>query len=322
MPSNEAKRDAGGAGGPVRQRRPGRRQAPGGDRRAFLCPGRRRHRVVDRHLLLARSSGAGLRITTRPADEDYPYGYGKAETLAAAVVSLMLLGAAARHRRRGRRARSSRRTTPRPRSRWSSSRSSSSSRRSSPGGCSGSATRRAARRSRPTPGTTGATRSPRPRPSSASPSPSGAAPAGSRPTTGRPWSPPRIIAVNGVLAAPPGDPRPDGPDARRAAVEQIAAAAEGVEGVRAIEKLRVRRLGTEYFVDLHVQADPTSPPRRPRPERQGQGGDPLGGPAGRRCPDPHGAVRRFAGIRIASHGLSRIIARCRSLNERHSGDEA
>src|SRR3954465_6109889 len=38
--------------------------------------------------------GGGLRITTRPADEDYPYGYGKAETLAAAVVSLMLLGAA------------------------------------------------------------------------------------------------------------------------------------------------------------------------------------------------------------------------------------
>lgn len=37
---------------------------------------------------------AGLRITTRPADEDYPYGYGKAETLAAAVVSLMLIGAA------------------------------------------------------------------------------------------------------------------------------------------------------------------------------------------------------------------------------------
>src|SRR3954454_22249659 len=36
----------------------------------------------------------GLRVTTRPADEDYPYGYGKAETLAAAVVSLMLLGAA------------------------------------------------------------------------------------------------------------------------------------------------------------------------------------------------------------------------------------
>ncbi len=37
---------------------------------------------------------AGLRVTTRPADERYPYGYGKAETVAAAVVSLMLLGAA------------------------------------------------------------------------------------------------------------------------------------------------------------------------------------------------------------------------------------
>src|SRR3954447_2292042 len=36
----------------------------------------------------------GLRITTRPADEDYPYGYGKAETIAAVAVSLMLLGAA------------------------------------------------------------------------------------------------------------------------------------------------------------------------------------------------------------------------------------
>jgi cation diffusion facilitator family transporter len=37
----------------------------------------------------------GLRITARPADDAYPYGYGKAEALAAAVVSLMLLGAAA-----------------------------------------------------------------------------------------------------------------------------------------------------------------------------------------------------------------------------------
>lgn len=36
----------------------------------------------------------GLRITARPADEDYPYGYGKAEPLATAIVALMLLGAA------------------------------------------------------------------------------------------------------------------------------------------------------------------------------------------------------------------------------------
>jgi cation diffusion facilitator family transporter len=37
----------------------------------------------------------GLSIAARPADEDHPYGHGKAEPLAAVVVSLMLLGAAA-----------------------------------------------------------------------------------------------------------------------------------------------------------------------------------------------------------------------------------
>jgi cation diffusion facilitator family transporter len=36
----------------------------------------------------------GLRVAALPADEDHPYGHGKAEALAAAVVSLMLLGAA------------------------------------------------------------------------------------------------------------------------------------------------------------------------------------------------------------------------------------
>jgi cation diffusion facilitator family transporter len=37
----------------------------------------------------------GLRIAAREADEQYPFGYGKAEALAAAVVALMLIGAAA-----------------------------------------------------------------------------------------------------------------------------------------------------------------------------------------------------------------------------------
>ena len=37
---------------------------------------------------------SGLRIASRAADDDYPFGYGKAEPLAAAVVSLLLLGAA------------------------------------------------------------------------------------------------------------------------------------------------------------------------------------------------------------------------------------
>lgn len=36
----------------------------------------------------------GLRVTQNPPDETHPYGYGKAESLAAAVVALMLIGAA------------------------------------------------------------------------------------------------------------------------------------------------------------------------------------------------------------------------------------
>jgi cation diffusion facilitator family transporter len=36
----------------------------------------------------------GLAVAAQPADDDHPYGHGKAEALAAAAVSLMLLGAA------------------------------------------------------------------------------------------------------------------------------------------------------------------------------------------------------------------------------------
>ena len=36
----------------------------------------------------------GVAVAARPADENHPYGHGKAESLAAAIVSLMLLGAA------------------------------------------------------------------------------------------------------------------------------------------------------------------------------------------------------------------------------------
>src|ERR1044071_7180532 len=37
----------------------------------------------------------GLVVAAEPADEDHPYGHGKAEPIAAAVVSSMLLAAAA-----------------------------------------------------------------------------------------------------------------------------------------------------------------------------------------------------------------------------------
>jgi cation diffusion facilitator family transporter len=36
----------------------------------------------------------GLEITGKPPDEDYPYGYGKADSIAAAIVALMLIAAA------------------------------------------------------------------------------------------------------------------------------------------------------------------------------------------------------------------------------------
>jgi len=66
-----------------------------------------------------------------------------------------------------------------------------------------------------------------------------------------------VIAFSGVRLLIPAvndlmDRMPDA--ATLAAVEQ---AATSVEGVRAIEKLRVRKFGIEHFVDLHVQADPT-----------------------------------------------------------------
>jgi cation diffusion facilitator family transporter len=70
-----------------------------------------------------------------------------------------------------------------------------------------------------------------------------------------------VIAFNGVRLLRPAigdlmDRTPEDP-----AVEQIARTAEAVEGVRAVEKLRVRRLGLDYYVDLHVQADPSLPLR-------------------------------------------------------------
>lgn len=68
-----------------------------------------------------------------------------------------------------------------------------------------------------------------------------------------------IIAANGVRLLGPTfddlmDRMPSGP-----IVERIGAAARAVPGVLDTEKLRVRKLGTTYYVDIHVQADPAMP---------------------------------------------------------------
>jgi cation diffusion facilitator family transporter len=70
-----------------------------------------------------------------------------------------------------------------------------------------------------------------------------------------------VIAYNGFAMLRPSldelmDVSP-GPEI----VDPVRAAAEGVPGVRAIEKLYVRKVGLGYRVIVHVQADPTMPLR-------------------------------------------------------------
>lgn len=65
-----------------------------------------------------------------------------------------------------------------------------------------------------------------------------------------------VILVNGVRLLAPAvhdlmDRAPAGD-----VVARIATAARGVDGVCEIEKVAVRRMGTQYHVDMHVQADP------------------------------------------------------------------
>jgi cation diffusion facilitator family transporter len=65
-----------------------------------------------------------------------------------------------------------------------------------------------------------------------------------------------VVAVNGVRMLLPAihdlmDRMPEGP-----VVELVESAARSVPGVRDVEKLRVRKLGMGYSVDVHVQADP------------------------------------------------------------------
>jgi cation diffusion facilitator family transporter len=64
-----------------------------------------------------------------------------------------------------------------------------------------------------------------------------------------------IIAYNGLSLLRPAiadlmDRTPTGD-----VLDRVSAAAVAVDEVRAIEKVKVRKAGIEYFVDLHVQAD-------------------------------------------------------------------
>ena len=202
----------------------------------------------------------GLRLTTRPPDEDYPYGYGKAETLAAAVVSLMLLGAALGIGVAAVREIRTPHHAPAPftlvviaivvvvKELLS---------------------RRVLRVGEET-GSTAVKADAWHHRSDALTSAAAFVGISLAIVGGPGWEPAddwaalvasAIIAVNGLLLLRPAirdlmDRMPEGVHS-----ERISAAALGVEGVRAIEKLRVRRLGTELFVDLHVQAEPTLPLR-------------------------------------------------------------
>lgn len=200
----------------------------------------------------------GLRITTRPADDDYPYGYGRAETLAAAVVSLMLLGSALSIAAAAVREIVTPHHAPAPftlavlvavvavKAVWS--------RRVSRVGheTRSMALRADAWHHR----------------SDALTSAAAFLGIGVALWGGDGWEQAddwaalvaaAIIAVNGVLLLRPAvgdlmDRTPEG-----LPLGAITVAAEGVEGVLASEKLRVRRLGAEYYLDLHVQADPAMP---------------------------------------------------------------
>ncbi len=202
----------------------------------------------------------GLRVTTRPADEDYPYGYGKAETLAAAVVSLRLLGAAIGIAVASVREIVTPHHAPAPFTlaviavvvvvKEFLSR-----KVLQVGEATGSRAVKADAWHHRSDALTSA---------AAFVGISIALWGGKGWESADDWAAlvaASIIAVNGILLLKPAirdlmDRMPEDLPAKR-----IAEVAQGVEGVRAIEKLRVRRHGTEYLVDLHVQAEPMMPLR-------------------------------------------------------------
>jgi cation diffusion facilitator family transporter len=65
-----------------------------------------------------------------------------------------------------------------------------------------------------------------------------------------------VILVNAVRVARPAIAELMDRSPERAMLEKIESAARSVSGVRGTHKLKVRRHGGTYHLDLHVQADP------------------------------------------------------------------
>jgi cation diffusion facilitator family transporter len=201
----------------------------------------------------------GLAVAAQPADEDHPYGHGKAEALAAAAVSIMLLGAATGIAVEAVREIRTPHTVPAPWTlavlvlvvlvKWTLSR-----RVHTVGSEMGSTAVKADAQHHLSDAIT----------SAAAFIGISLALVGSRVWGGRSWASAddwaalvasAVIAFNGVsmLRAATHDLMDRMPDAD--VVRPIRSTALGVPGVAAIEKLHVRKAGTAYRVTVHVQAD-------------------------------------------------------------------
>jgi cation diffusion facilitator family transporter len=203
----------------------------------------------------------GLAIAAQPADDDHPYGHGKAEALAAATVSFMLLGAALFILIEALREIRKPHHLPAPWTlavlvaviviKWVLSR-----RVEAVGAAIGSTAVAADARHHVSDAIT----------SAAAFVGITIAIVGGRLRGGSGWESADdwaaiiaagVIAYNGLAMFVPAlndlMDRMPGPDV----VTPIREAAEGVRGVRNVEKLGVRKTGLTYNVTLHVQADPT-----------------------------------------------------------------
>jgi cation diffusion facilitator family transporter len=204
----------------------------------------------------------GLAIAAQPADENHPYGHGKAESLAAAAVALMLLGAAAAIGIEAIREIRIPHTVPAP---WTLAVlvavvlvKGVLARRVSALGAGLDSRAVAADASHHLSDAIT---------SAAAFVGIGIAVVGSRVTGDASWAAAddwaalvaaAVIAYNGIELLRPAMhdlmDRMPGEDV----VEPVRRAAQSVDGVLAIEKLIVRRAGTHLLVDIHVQADPAT----------------------------------------------------------------